>query len=470
MVGKRFLDWAFGPLRAKTTAVAVFVVAFSLSLSAAVLISIVRRNLDSSVINSVSSRGDDVATLVQEDRLPVRLAFRGEDAAMVQVVNSSGSVIASTPNILGEPRITSFEPRGANPQRITLKSLPVDRGQRFVVVAQRAAGSNGPVIIYTAASLDAADSAVRTLSTALLMGVPFLTVLVGATTWKLTGTTLRPVEQMRLKAREISALDLHRRLPVPSNSDEVSRLATTMNDMLDGLERSANRQKQFVADASHELRSPLTVMRTIVEVNLAHPERADWIATSEELLTLQARVERLVTDMLTLARIDAVRQSRPPRPVNLSDLVRKEVTRRPPTPITLVTNTANDVTVVGDADQLVQILTNLLDNAERYARTRVEVSAQTEGSTAVLRVADDGPGIAPADRQRVFERFTRLDGARSREEGGSGLGLAIVSDLVRAHGGSVGIRDYEGRIAFEVRIPLAGRFQGPRPSAQANND
>jgi signal transduction histidine kinase len=455
MVGKRFLDWAFGPLRAKTTAVAVCVVAFSLSLGAVVLETVVRRNLDSSVINSVSSRGDDVATLVQEDRLPARLAFRGEDAAMVQVVDSSGQVVASTPNIIGAPRITSIAPRAGSPQRITLKNLPVDKGQRFIVVAQQAAGSQGKVFIYTAASLDAADSAVRTLSRALLMGVPLLILLVGATTWRLTGTTLRPVEQMRLQAREISALDLHRRLPVPHSSDEVSRLATTMNDMLEGLERSANRQKQFVADASHELRSPLTVMRTIVEVNLAHPERADWIATSEELLMLQARVERLVTDLLTLARIDAVRQARPPRPVDLAALVRTEVSRRPPKQLTLATNIAKNVVVVGDADQLVQILTNLLDNAERHAHSRVDICVQTEGSTALLRIADDGPGIAPTDRERVFERFTRLDGARSREEGGSGLGLAIVSDLVHAHGGSVEIRDFEGHIAFEVRLPLA---------------
>ncbi len=469
-MGKGLTRWFTGPLRARTTAVAVFVVAVSLSIASVTLIYLLRQELESSVRDNVATRTGDIATLIREDRLPVQLAFQEEDAALVQVVGDTGNVLASTPNIVDQPRISTVTPTSSTPRWFRLNNLPVDRGARFVVVAQRSAGPRGFVTIYAAASLDAADAAVRTLTTTLAVGVPLLILLVGLTTWSLTGITLRPVERMRVQVNDISARDLHRRLLVPSSDDEIRRLAVTMNEMLDRLERSSDRQQQFVADASHELRSPLTVMRTIVEVNLAHPNHADWVATSEELLTFQSRVERLVDDLLTLAKIDSGTRTRPFQRVDLAALVTKETGRRLPRDgVSLTANAPpHPIFVLGDSDHLVQILGNLLDNAERHASANVSVRVDATHEEARLRVIDDGAGIAAADRTRVFERFTRLDKARSRGQGGSGLGLAIVKDLLRSHHGTVEIVEVDAQTCFEVRLPLDRATDGGAISTRSS--
>jgi signal transduction histidine kinase len=227
------------------------------------------------------------------------------------------------------------------------------------------------------------------------------------------------------------------RLPVPATRDEVARLAETLNDMLDRLAAGGARQRAFVADAAHELRSPLTSIRTQLEVARAHPQAADWDETSEGALADLERLSRLVDDLLLLARLDDERRpSRRVGPVDLRALVAAAAARPGSRVDVQLIDSPDEVFTQADGDALARVLENLLSNAERYARSCVTVE-----------VGHDGP--------RVFERFARLDASRSQDSGGSGLGLAIVRELVQSLGGSVHLEDAEPGLRAVVRLPLA---------------
>nr|WP_254716848.1 HAMP domain-containing sensor histidine kinase [Actinomadura sp. WMMB 499] len=287
----------------------------------------------------------------------------------------------------------------------------------------------------------------------MLVGLPLLLAVVAGVTWLVTRRALHPVEAVRAELAEITvAGDLSRRVPVPEAQDEVGRLAVTTNATLAALEDSTARQRAFVADASHELRSPIASLRTQLEVAAAHPELLDLEGAVHDVVRLQ----HLAADLLLLARIDA--GERPPaRPVRLAELVRDELGRRTADRVPVRASVTGDPRVTGVPGRLSRVLRNLLDNAERHADRVVRLTVERDGPDAVLRVADDGPGVPAADRERVFERFVRLDDARTRDEGGAGLGLAIARDLVAAHGGTLTVRDApEGGALFEVRLPAAG--------------
>ncbi len=294
----------------------------------------------------------------------------------------------------------------------------------------------------------------RTALTVMLIGFPLLLAVVAGVTWLVTRRALRPVEGIRREMAAITAsADLTRRVPVPVTRDEVARLALTTNETLAALETSVERQRRFVADASHELRSPIASLRTQLEVAAAHPALLDLDAAVEDTVRLQ----RLAADLLLLARLDA--GERPAAvPVDLAALAREEARGR--AGVTVRGEAA--VTVSGSRGQLGRVLANLLDNAARHARTAVEVSVRREGGTAVVGVADDGAGVPEADRERIFARFVRLDEARGRDEGGAGLGLAIARDVAVRHGGTLTVGDAPaGGALFELRLPL-GRPAGVR--------
>jgi signal transduction histidine kinase len=246
----------------------------------------------------------------------------------------------------------------------------------------------------------------------------------------------------------MSERHLDRRVPVPGADDEVARLARTMNGLLDRLETAVATQRRFVADASHELQSPLASARTDLEVALAHPEATDWTITGADLLEENRRMERLVQDLLYLARADESAHRPLPTPVDLDDVVLAEAARlRGYRRIQVDTSRVAPAAVLGRREELTRAVRNLLDNAERYAAStvHVELSEEDEGGWATLVVSDDGPGIPPEHREVVFTRFTRLDEARDRAGGGAGLGLAIVREIVTAHGGTVVVADHDGR-------------------------
>ena len=241
----------------------------------------------------------------------------------------------------------------------------------------------------------------------------FLTVLVGVLAWVIAGRALRPVEAIRTEVLAISGETMHRRVPVPAGRDEVRRLAETMNEMLDRLEAASARQREFVSDASHELRSPVASMRTDLEVALRDPDAADWTALAQRLLTEDQRLGALVDDLLALARLEEGELDTARVAVDVDELVLADVGSRHG-PIRFDTSGVSGGRADGSARQLAQVVHNLLDNAARHANHRVEVGVRTEADEVVLSVEDDGPGIADDDRERVFDRFTRLDAAARR--------------------------------------------------------
>ncbi|CAL9568785.1 Adaptive-response sensory-kinase SasA [Streptomyces sp. enrichment culture] len=313
----------------------------------------------------------------------------------------------------------------------------------------------GRLTVHAGAPLAAEHSAVGTALTAMLIGFPLLLGVVAAVTWLVTGRALRPVEGIRREMAAITASeDLRRRVPEPATHDEIARLARTTNATLAALESSVERQRRFVADASHELRSPIASLRTQLEVAAAHPELLDLDGAVEDTVRLQ----NLAADLLLLARLDAGERPAGTR-VDLAALAREEAAGRQ-----RVTVEAEPAEVSGSRGQLGRVLANLLDNAERHARERITVTVRREGGEAVVGVADDGEGVAEADRERIFERFVRLDAARSRDDGGAGLGLAIARDVAVRHGGTLtaGAAPAGGAL-FELRLPLAGADRGHTP-------
>jgi signal transduction histidine kinase len=308
---------------------------------------------------------------------------------------------------------------------------------------------DGEVVLYVATNLEPIEAAVQALQRSLVIGTPLVLVLLAGGTWFVVGRALRPVEAMRRQVARISGAARGDRVPVPS-TDEIGRLAITMNDMLDRLAIAAERERDFATDAAHELQSPLAALRSHLEVSLAHPERADWRTAAGEALAHCQQMEQLIRDLLFLARDE---HTMAPTLVDLDDIVLTEAARvRVGTKVAVNTTGVHPVPVCGRADQLTRLTRNLLENAVRHARHTVTVTLSAESDHARLCVADDGRGVAVADRLRIFERFARTDDDRSRTAGGTGLGLAIVKDIAGRHGGAVTVSGQSGAV-FTVTLP-----------------
>ncbi|XXY50182.1 ATP-binding protein [Sorangium sp. So ce269] len=323
--------------------------------------------------------------------------------------------------------------------------------------------ADGPLTAVAMSPLDDVLRSTRTLTRVLAVGIPALVILLTAAAWVLIGRTLRPVRAMTLRAAGIADATTGERLAVPPTSDEVAELGRTLNGMLDRLADGARRQREFVSDASHELRSPIAAVRASLEVALAHPDRADASAVQRGVLAEILRLEALVADLLALARLDE--QRAPPHDeIDLDDVVLEEAARARAAPVD--TRGVSAAKVRGDRRGLEHLVRNLLDNAARYAASRVIVTTEIDDREVVLRVDDDGPGIPEQDRARVFERFTRVASSRSRDAGGAGIGLALVQRITDQHGGAVRAgRSPQGGARLEVRLPALAAFCGS-PSAE----
>jgi signal transduction histidine kinase len=308
---------------------------------------------------------------------------------------------------------------------------------------------NGLDVIVTAPT-DGIDLTVDRVRTAVWTTLPIAVALTALITWLLAGRALRPVRAITEQTGRIRSGTLHERVPVPNSHDEIAGLATEMNDMLDRLQREDQRRREFVADASHELRSPIAAIQTQAEVALSTDAHSRELA--EGVLAEAARLGTIVDDLLSIARHDE--QLAPPGAiVDLDDIVLAEAVR--PRRVRVETSRVSAGQIRGRADELTRVVTHLLDNAARHADELVRVDLTTTADGAVqLDVHDDGPGISPADRERVFERFVRLDEARVRDRGGAGLGLAVVATVVRATGGHVDVEDSDlGGARFRLTFP-----------------
>ncbi|MGW4951710.1 ATP-binding protein [Streptomyces parvulus] len=397
---------------------------------------------------------DEDGTLVAAGEDLERITGTGVDAVKPQPAASPGDAgddDGDDDEDAGEP----LEP-GEIGERTTISdgSATIDgdtEDYRFAAVPVETE-DRGRLTVYAGAPLSAEHGAVNTALTVMLIGFPVLLAVVGWVTWLVTRRALRPVEGIRREMAAITASeDLARRVPVPGTHDEVARLASTTNETLAALEASVERQRRFVADASHELRSPIASLRTQLEVAAAHPELLDLDGAVEDTVRLQ----RLAADLLLLARLDAGERPADAR-VDLAALAREEAAGRAGVSVREEGGETGAVTVAGSRGQLGRVLANLLDNAQRHARSAVVVSVRRDGGLAVVGVADDGDGVPEADRERIFERFVRLDDARSRDDGGAGLGLAIARDVAVRHGGTLTVHGGPaGGALFELRLPAA---------------
>ncbi|MFD4662183.1 sensor histidine kinase [Streptomyces halstedii] len=348
----------------------------------------------------------------------------------------------------GRGEVSSDEPEFSN----GTATVDGDRADYRFAAVEATTSAGVTLTVHAGAPLAAEQEAVGSVRGAMLAGLPALLLVVAAVTWLVTRRALRPVEGIRRELAAITASqDLGRRVPEPGSRDEIARLARTTNETLSALETSVDRQRRFVADASHELRSPIASLRTQLEVGAAHPELLDLPGAVADTVRLQA----LAADLLLLARLDA--GERPGRAaVDLGALVREEVSQRAGDRIPVEVSVAEGgaVEVSGSRGQLARVIGNLLDNAERHAERSVAVTVRAEGRDVCLEVADDGTGVPPPERERIFERFVRLDDARTRDDGGAGLGLALARDIVSRHGGTLTVdTSPRGGAAFTLRLP-----------------
>ena len=372
------------------------------------------------------------------------------DEEFVQVLRADGSVVDSSDNVAGEPAVVVL--RGDESSQIDSVPFVSDT---FLVVGVPGILGGQPVTIVVGRTLEPVGEAVRDVTGLLVFGIPLLLVLVGFGAWWMVGRALAPVEAIRSEVETITSQQLHRRVPDPSGSDEIARLAATMNGMLARLELERARERQFVSDASHELRSPIASIRQYAEVAVTHPEASDLGELAEVVLEEIAVLQRLVEDLMLLTRIDEGTLRLHHETVDLDDLVLREAARlrgvRPDLHVDLTRVGA--ARTRGDPVALDRLVRNLTGNAERHARHAIALGLWEDGDHVVLTVDDDGDGIAPADRPRVFDRFVRLDEARDRDSGGTGLGLAIVREVAAAHHATIVVADAPlGGARFEVRF------------------
>ncbi|MET9581260.1 sensor histidine kinase [Streptomyces massasporeus] len=464
----------FGSVRARATLGATLVVAVALVAAGAAVLLSLRSNLIGEAGTQAERSARAVASELAAGTPYDKLSGLDGDDGPVQVLDEHGRLVAASEDlekISGtdsgqvKPR-PAVKPTGDDDDDSDDAGEPLEAGEisgesvfsngsatidgdaedyRFAAVEVET-HDRGHLKVYAGSPLAAEHGAVRTALTVMLIGFPLLLGVVAAVTWLVTRRALRPVEGIR---REMAAItqseDLARRVPEPDTHDEIARLASTTNETLAALETSVERQRRFVADASHELRSPIASLRTQLEVAAAHPELLDLDGAVEDTVRLQ----RLAADLLLLARLDAGERPNDAR-VDLAGLAREAAEGR-----TGVTVDAEPVEVAGSRGQLGRVLANLLDNAQRHARSAVTVHVRREGDRAVVGVADDGDGVPEDDRERIFERFVRLDAARSRDDGGAGLGLAIARDVAVRHGGTLTAgRGPAGGALFELRLPL----------------
>jgi signal transduction histidine kinase len=440
-------------LRARLLALGVTGVALALALGSLVLYAVLTFTVNRTVDDGAFATAQVVSAMVSENTIPNPLPVSGSQ--VVQVIDRSGAVVSGS---VSADRLTPLlRPaelaKALTGERISIPGARAGLSGTMRAIAVQAGRRSTSRSIIVAVPVNDVEQSQRVLRVTLLFAYTPLVVVMALIAWRVIGSTLKPVETLRSGAARISGSDQDERLAVPESADEIRALALTLNDMLDRLAAARGRQRAFVADAAHELRSPLTSMRTQLEV-AKHLGEGGELAT--DLLADVARLSTLVEDLLLLARAGSdtnpppVRESVDVRALLIATGDRYAGARVP-------VSIADGPVVYANVspEELRRVLANLVDNAVRHARSNVALSVRAEGGRAVLTVVDDGPGIPAAERERVFERFARLDDARDRDAGGTGLGLPIVRELLRRSNGSISLRDNPSGpgLAAEVHLP-----------------
>lgn len=445
--------------RLRSALAAAGVVAVATLLAGGILLVTARGVLLGTIETETGDRAAQAAAILEGTdgaRLAAIVRPSTRDRTVVQVLDPHGRVIAASEALADEPPISQLRPRGGQ-KRQEDRHLP-DAGSELIrVVAVGVPLSGGLHTVLVGESLETVDDGTEAMAVAVVVGMPLLALVVGVATFLFVGRSLRPVEAMRRQAATITARNLHARLPLPPDDDEIAALASTMNTMLDRIEAASTAQRRFVADASHELRSPLATIHANVDLLRGEDLPGKAVTPVDRIRRESVRMARLVDDLLLLARLDdnGLRIRR--EDVDLDDLVYAERDRiAVEHPRLSLRGRVDPVRVTGDPQQLQRVLRNLVDNAIRHAHTAVTVSLAAAGGEARVIVGNDGPPIPPEDRERIFHRFVRLDDSRTRlGGGGAGLGLAIARDIVTAHHGTLTAHAPDGGgAAMQIRLPL----------------
>ena len=439
-------------IRVRATGAAVLVVGVTLVAASIAMVTLLERSLRDNVRTTAESRAEVIVDDLSRSATSEGIAVEDEDDEFVQVLDADGRPVMASANVSDLPALVVLQPGGTR----IVESVPFEDGA-YLAVGVAATDMGVPLTVVLGRSLETVVETHREVAVLLAVGVPLLLVVVGFVTWTVAGRVLAPVDAIRREVEAISVKELHRRVPDPPGGDEIARLASTMNSMLERLERSAVRERRFVSDASHELRSPVAAIRQHAEVALSHPDRTTMGELAETVLEEDVRLQRVVEDLLLLTRVDEGTLQLRRLPVDLDDLMFEEAARlRAATALRIDSAGVSAGRVVGDRGRLERLVRNLTDNAARHAASEIRLALHADDGRVVLEVDDDGPGVPAEQRTAVFERFTRLDDARDRQHGGAGLGLAIVAEIAAAHGGSASVVDApSGGARFLVMLPAA---------------
>ena len=446
-------------IRKRSVLSAVVVVTFSMLVGGAFLLLVLQSSLVSAAWNDLAVRANDVARLFQEEGIEETRSTLAEDrnsAAQVQIVDEANRVVGWSIRGLRSSPMSTLRPAPGRTMREELSRVPALGGDDEILVSARGAELHGKrYVILVASPLEVQTDTLRTVGLLLLAATPLLVALVAVAVWILVGRSLKTVERIRRQVAEIDGRRLHERVEVPPTGDEIAALASTMNQMLDKLEQSDNLHRAFFSDASHELRSPLSTLVTTAEVASLDESGRTWLDMQQTVLNESSRMQSLVEDLLTLAKVDSHQLQLDVQEVDLEDVLDAEIKRLRTVSSLQINAELQPTRVRGDERRLMQVFRNLMDNAARHAKSTIMVGMERRPGELVVSVDNDGEIISEEDRNRVFERFARLDASRSSDGGGSGLGLAITREIMVAHGGTVLAAESEGWCRFQVILPVA---------------
>jgi len=455
-------------IRARLTFIFVLAIAAILSVTGVSLVHLVRHSLVSDAENEIQSRmihtQEIFAKATSAEHSRVILATRGD--IVVQVTNLAGTTVWAASSAIAQAPVLAHESVTQPSARLALRmvSTPRDRNTLSQVTEGQVATiatKRGPGLIFGFLYGEGIDHNVDVLMASLLISFPLLLLITGGLIWIGMGLALSPVESIRRRVDTIAATDLSQRVPSSGGNDEIARMARTVNAMLDRLEASSQFEQEFVSNASHELRSPLTTLLATTERAAKDPDRADWNEVGEVVMREGRRLETLIDDLAWLARHDEHRAEIHSVDVDLDDLLLEEGHRvRLLSQLCVDTTMVRPTRVTGDPAMLKRMIRNVVDNAARYATEELRFDSHYEGAEAVVTVADDGEGVDVSQSDRFFERFVRSDPARARHSGGTGLGLAIVAEIVERHGGSSRFVTCDVGTKIELRVVRDRRASG----------
>jgi signal transduction histidine kinase len=431
-------------ISARSAAVSAIVVLVAFTFAGAGLDAILYRSLLAGVDDATALRVRHIAEALESNSphdIDATLLTTNQRVVAIQLIAPDGKVIERSGSAPKTPLIpiTEFDlnlRRGMSDDAVPNDDMRVS--------GQRVNTPSGQYTVLVGGGSEAVEATARTVALLLACGAPIIIAVAGAATYWLVRRSLQSVDAIRSRVAEISTSDLAERVPVPSSRDEIAALAVTMNEMLARIEAGHRAQQRFLGDASHELRSPLATIISGLEVAEAHPELLDAELAINTLLPEAQRMRTLIEDLLLLARADEQSLVQHKQDMALDDLVEVEAARARREAGCTIRTEVRPARLTGDPAAMSRMIRNLVDNAVRHANSLIAIEVSSRNGTAKLSISDDGPGIAPAERTRVFERFVRLDSDRSRSGGGAGLGLAIVAEVVIAHGGTVTIDDRPG--------------------------